>query len=265
MLFFVGLGLHDQRDISVKGLETVRRADRVYAEFYTSRLVGASMQDLEDIYGKKVNVLSRNEVEVNPSWLEEARDKDVVFLVGGDPMISTTHLDLRLRAIGMGIKTKVVHSSSIVTAVSGLTGLQNYRFGRSATIPFAYISRGNRIVSETPYIVLKDNLERNLHTMLFLDIQEPKYMTVNEGVELLLESAEKAGDRGLKDQSGIGVARAGSEDPIIKADLLRNLKDYDFGGPLHILVVPANLHFMEVRALVLLADLPHEIADCMGF
>ncbi|MDD1758295.1 MAG: diphthine synthase, partial [Methanotrichaceae archaeon] len=74
MLFFVGLGLHDQRDISVKGLETVRRADRVYAEFYTSRLVGASMQDLEGIYGKKVNVLSRNEVEVNPSWLEEARD-----------------------------------------------------------------------------------------------------------------------------------------------------------------------------------------------
>jgi diphthine synthase len=265
MLFFVGLGLHDQRDISVKGLETVRGADRVYAEFYTSRLMGASVEDLESIYGKKVNVLSRNEVETNPSWLEEARDKDIVFLVGGDPMISTTHLDLRLRAIGMGIKTKVVHSSSIVTAVSGLTGLQNYRFGRSATIPFAYISRGRRIVPETPYMVLKDNLERNLHTMLFLDIQEPKYMTINEGVELLLELAEKADDRGLKDQFGIGVARAGSEYPTIKADLLRNLKNYDFGGPLHILVVPANLHFMESKALVLLADLPHEIADCTEF
>jgi diphthine synthase len=261
MLFFVGLGLYNLNDISVRGLETVRRADRVYAEFYTSRLMGASVQDLEGIYDKKINVLSRNEVEVNPSWLEEARDKNVVFLVGGDPMISTTHLDLRLRAIEMGITTKVVHASSIVTAISGLTGLQNYRFGRSATIPFAYISRGCRIVTETPYTVLKDNLERNLHTMLFLDIQEPKYMTINEGAELLLEAAEKAVDIDLENRLGIGVARAGSEDPTIKADILRNLKNYDFGGALHILVIPANLHFMEAKALVLLADLRYEIAD----
>jgi len=255
MLFFVGLGLHDQRDISVKGLETVYRADCVYAEFYTSRLMGASVHDLENIYGKKVNVISRDEVEANPSWLEVARDKDIVFLVGGDPMISTTHLDLRLRAIEMGIKTKIIHSSSIVTAIPGLTGLQNYRFGRSATIPFAYTSRGSRIISETPYTVLKDNLDRNLHTMFFLDIQEPKYMTINEGVELLLESAENVDDMVLKDHIGIGVARAGSEDPTIKADLLSKLNEYDFGDPLHILVIPANLHFMEEKALAVLADL----------
>ncbi|HPE50102.1 MAG TPA: diphthine synthase, partial [Methanothrix soehngenii] len=43
---------------------------------------------------------------MDPSWLEEGRNKDIVFLSGGDAMVSTTHLDLRLRAIKMGIETR---------------------------------------------------------------------------------------------------------------------------------------------------------------
>ncbi len=181
---------------------------------------------------------------------------DVAFLVGGDPMVSTTHLDLRLRALEMGIETKVIHSSSIVTAVSGLTGLQNYRFGRSTTIPFPYVSRGKRIVPQTPYTVLKENLERNLHTMLFLDIQKERFMTVNEGALLLMEMQEESGEKRLEGRLGIGIARAGSEDATVKADLLSRLVLHDFGGPLHILVVPASLHFMEAKALVALAGAP---------
>lgn len=276
MLFFIGLGLYDEKDISIKGLEAIRNADVVYAEFYTSRLMGASLERLESFYGKKVRVLSRPEVEVDPYWLKEARDSNVAFLVGGDPMVSTTHLDLRLRALKMGISTRVIHSSSIVTAVSGLTGLQNYRFGRSTTIPFPYISRGKRIIPETPYTVLKENLERNLHTMLFLDIQntgiqsakiqnvetqipDERYMTVNEGTQLLIEMGERAGDNFLSNRLGVGLARAGSEDATVKADHLFRLREYDFGGPLHILIVPANLHFMEAKALVALADAPPDI------
>jgi diphthine synthase len=261
MLFFVGLGLYDEKDISLKGLEAVRAAETVYAEFYTSRLMGTSLEKLQNLYGKRVHLLSRPEVEVDPAWLKEARDKDVAFLVGGDPMVSTTHLDLRLRALEMGIQTKVIHSSSIVTAVSGLTGLQNYRFGRSTTVPFPYLARGKRIVPETPYLVLKENLARNLHTMLFLDIQNERYMTVNEGSELLLEMGANSGERVLSGLLGIGIARAGSEDAAVKADLLCRLKDHDFGGPLHIMVVPAKLHFMEAKALVALAKAPAEIVE----
>jgi diphthine synthase len=256
MLIFIGLGLYDELDISVRGLETVRAADIVYAEFYTSRLMGATKEKLESLYGKEIHLLSRAEVEVDPAWLEEARKFDVAFLVGGDPMVSTTHLDLRLRAVELGIETKVIHSSSIVTAVSGLTGLQNYRFGRSTTIPFPYISRGKRIVPETPYMVLKENLGRNLHTMLFLDIQNERYMTVNEGAKLLLEMQAITGEKVLNGALGIGIARAGSNEATLKADLLTSLVDYDFGGPLHIMVVPANLHFMEAKALVALARAP---------
>lgn len=39
MLYLIGLGLADETDITVKGLEVVRRADRVYLEAYTSILL----------------------------------------------------------------------------------------------------------------------------------------------------------------------------------------------------------------------------------
>jgi diphthine synthase len=266
MLTFVGLGLYDAQDVSVKGREAVLKADKVYAEFYTSRLMGASTKDLERFYGNKIHLLTREDVEVDPSWLNEAKELDLVLLVGGDPMVSTTHLDLRLRAIELGIETKVIHSSSIVTAVLGITGLQNYRFGRSTTIPFDYAVRGKRIVPQTPYLVLKENLQRNLHTMLFLDIQDERYMTVNQGVDLLLEMEQNAddgikGDGILQAALGVGIARAGSGDATVKADFLKNLKNYDFGGPLHILVVPGKLHFMEAKGLQALAGAPPEIVQ----
>ncbi|MEM4293618.1 MAG: diphthine synthase, partial [Thermoplasmata archaeon] len=63
MLTFVGLGLYDELDISLRGLEAVKTADVVFAEFYTSVLVGTTIEKLEQLYGKKVNLLSREEIE----------------------------------------------------------------------------------------------------------------------------------------------------------------------------------------------------------
>jgi Diphthamide biosynthesis methyltransferase len=39
MLHLVGLGLADETDITVRGLEIVKRAERVYLEAYTSILL----------------------------------------------------------------------------------------------------------------------------------------------------------------------------------------------------------------------------------
>lgn len=39
MLYLVGLGLGDETDITVKGLEIVRKSSRVYLEAYTSILL----------------------------------------------------------------------------------------------------------------------------------------------------------------------------------------------------------------------------------
>jgi len=42
MLTFVGLGLYDERSITVAGQQALRAADRVFAEFYNSKLVGTT-------------------------------------------------------------------------------------------------------------------------------------------------------------------------------------------------------------------------------
>lgn len=39
MLNIIGLGLADEKDISVKGLEIVKKAERVYLEAYTAVLL----------------------------------------------------------------------------------------------------------------------------------------------------------------------------------------------------------------------------------
>lgn len=39
MFYAIGLGLADEKDISVKGLEIVKRAERVYLEAYTAILL----------------------------------------------------------------------------------------------------------------------------------------------------------------------------------------------------------------------------------
>ncbi|AFD00820.1 diphthine synthase [Methanocella conradii HZ254] len=254
MLTFIGLGLWDEKDISLKGLEAIKKADVAYAEFYTSRLMGATLEKLEALYGKPIKVLDREDVEQHPedSILKDAVDKDVVFLTGGDAMVATTHVDLRLRAQKMGIQTAVIHGASIASAVCGVTGLQNYRFGKSATIAFPYRS----IVSETPYDTIKMNKANGLHTLLFLDIDKAQgYMTINKGIELLLLVEERRKEGVLRDALGVGVARAGSPEPCVKAARLDSLKSYDFGGPLHILVIPAELHFLEEEALEALAGL----------
>jgi diphthine synthase len=263
MLTFIGLGLFDEYDISLKGLDAVRKADIVYAEFYTSCLMGTSLDKMEKLYGKRVCLLSREDVEIQPDWLIEAKEKSIAFLTGGDTMVSTTHVDLRLRAEKLGIETHLIHGASIASAVSGLTGLQNYRFGKSASIPYPYRSnRGTRVISETPYDIIKQNIGVGLHTLVFLDIDKEKgYMTVNTALELLLEVEEKRGEGLINRAAAVGIARAGSVKPVVKADYVEKLKLFDFGKPLHILVIPGKLHFLEAEALVKLAGGPMEFME----
>ena len=260
MLTFVGLGLYDEKDITLKGLEAVRTADKVYAEFYTSPLGGRTVEKMQRVYGRRISVLERSDLEENAEAaesggiLELAKRKNVVLLCGGDSMVATTHVDLRLRAIDREIKTRLIHAPSILSAVAGLCGLQNYKFGKSATVSPPYPHGCGGVISEVPYDTLKTNKERGLHTLLFLDIS----MSVKEALGLLETVEERRRGTVLKNKKSIivGIARAGSEEPVVKADYLEGLKSYDFGELPHVLVVPGELHFLEKEALVKIANFP---------
>jgi diphthine synthase len=39
MLYLVGLGLADEKDVTVRGLEIIKKAERVYLESYTAVLL----------------------------------------------------------------------------------------------------------------------------------------------------------------------------------------------------------------------------------
>lgn len=259
-LSFIGLGLYDEKDISVKGLEEIKKCDKVFAEFYTSELFGTNLEKIKKMIGKDFEVLTREEVEEGDKILDCAKKHRVAFLVPGDPMVATTHVDLRLRAIKAGIKTRIIHGSSIYTAVAGLLGLQHYKFGRTTTIP--YPEKDYFPIS--PYEVIRENRKNGLHTLVLLDIQADKnrYMTANEGLKILLKMEEKVGGKIVTDSAlACVVARAGSDRPVVRADEIRELIKIDFGPPLHSIVIPGKLHFMEVEALQLLARLPAHIGE----
>ena len=251
MLTFIGLGLCDEYDVSVRGLEAIRAADAVFLEVYTSVLTGTTIPRLEEYYGKKITPLYREDVELYPEPVLDAAAKgDAVFLTAGDSMVATTHADIRIRAAERGIQTRIIHGASITTAVCGLCGLQNYRFGKSVSVPFPY----GKWFPMTPIEVISANLAQNLHTLVFLDIQKDKerYMSISEAVDLLEEQASRAGTR---IPLYVGIARAGSASPVVHAGDAEEMRRFAFGAPLHIMVVPGELHDIEREYLVRFAGL----------
>jgi diphthine synthase len=249
VLTFIGLGLYDKDDVSEKGLACIRNADHIFLENYTSRLMGTSFEELGNHYGKPVHLLGRDDVEQHPAEiLSKAEHENVVFLCAGDPMVSTTHADLRMRAGSRGIKTSIIHAASISSAVCGLSGLQNYRFGKSCSLPFPQ----KNWFPTTSIDVISQNLSLRLHTLVYLDIQHERYMTIPEAVALLEKIGE---DKAITIPLYVGIARAGSDNPLVRAGSAEALQSVNFGPPLHILIVPAELHEMERSYLEMFAGL----------
>lgn len=250
MLTFIGLGLYDVTDISLKGLALVREADAVFLETYTSRMMGSTLQEMEALFHTSIEPVDRECIEQHPGViLDAAAEGQAVLLTGGDPMVSTTHADLRIRAARRGIGTRIVHGSSIVTAVCGLSGLQNYRFGKSCSLPFP--ARG--WFPTAPFATVSANLRADLHTLIFLDIQDGRCMTVGEGIAILEEMAARS--NASPPERYVGIGRAGSKDPCVVAGGSTRLRSVDFGPPLHVLIVPATLHPVEEEYLELFAGL----------
>ncbi|KAI0984547.1 hypothetical protein GJ496_007782 [Pomphorhynchus laevis] len=265
MLFLIGIGLCNPSDITVRGLEIVRKCEFVYLEIYTS--LSASKSDLEIFYGVTIISADRQMIEEQADEiLQNAKDNDVAILVIGDPLSATTHIDLIIRARQMGIKTDVVHNASIFNAIA-ITGLQLYRFGETVSIPFSHELGENRTVSFVEKIV--ENKKRKLHTLCLLDIRvnevdwailardykkvtgPPRFMTIKEAIELIIEASKLTNNEDvLNEQSlAVGVARLGASNQYIGFQRLSHLRAVDFGSPLHSLVILGDLHHMEKEYL----------------
>ncbi len=163
-------------------------------------------------------------------------------------MIATTHQELRVRAIGEGIATRIIHGSSILSSIPGELGLHAYSFGRCVTMT-------REPIQYTAYETIFQNLLRGLHTMILLEWDEMSnfFMAPAEAVESL-ESAERDLKYGIINEKTLllGASRIGMDQTKISACSFLDAPTSDFGEPPISLVIPGRLHFTEQEALAAL-------------
>ncbi len=245
-LVFVGLGLWDERDITLRGYDEARSAQVLFAEFYTSRLLGTNKERMERLLGKPITILTREQVEDGRLILAACRSAVVALLVPGDPMTATTHVDLLRRVQAEGVPTRVINGPSIFTAAPGLLGLQIYKFGRTTTLPFTTTS----FHPTSPLEAIAANLGLGLHTLVLLDLQEGEYLSAENGLRYLLEIQATLPQRVLGEGDlACVLSRVGSPDPLINVGTIGELIRLNLGGPLQCMVIPGKLHFQEEEAL----------------
>lgn len=240
MLYLVGLGLWDEKDLSLKGMGACVRADKVYAEFYTANW-GGSVNNLEKIIGKKITTIKRSDMEEkSDKLLKEAKDKDVVILVPGDPLVATTHIHMMIDARKKKIPIQVIHSSSVYTAIAEC-GLGIYGFGRTSTI----VKPQKDYEPSSFYDAIGNNKKNGLHTLLLLDID----ISVKEGLEILtkIESSEKK-KLVLTDTEIIAASKLGSDKQNIVFGKVKDLMKKRMDSPA-IIIIPGNIHFLEKEFL----------------
>ena len=259
VLYLIGLGLCNEKDITIRGAEYIKQSDYIYMEYYTS-ILGIESAKLEEYYGKKIILADREMIEIgfDKEILEKAKSSKVSLLVVGDPFSATTHIDLYLRCIHEGVKVEVVNNASILNSI-GITGLSLYRFGETVSIPF--FTEKWRPYSF--YDKICRNYKNDLHTLILLDIkvkeiseenlakgkkiyEPPRFMTVNQALEELLEASKNSENvqenKRLINEENLcyGVARIGSESQIVKAGKIKDIIKFDFGKPLHSVVLCAK-------------------------
>ncbi len=242
MLTLVGLGLWDEKDLTLRGIEVAKTADKVYIELYTN--IWHGKDDLEKIIDRKIEELKREDLEQNLfKIIDESKNRKIVIFVPGDPLVATTHSVLIEEAKKAGIETKVIHNASIISAV-GEIGLHIYKFGATATVPFREKTGGK--LPESVYDTIKMNKNNSLHTLLLLDIAKKRCMTANEAMKTLLAIEEEKMEGIFTNDTEIVVfARVGSDNQLIKFGKVGELKDIDFGEPPMVLIIPGNMHFTE--------------------
>ena len=228
MLRLVGLGL-DDGEVTQKGEKALKKAEKVYAEFYTNTET-VNLEELEDRLEVDIEKLSREQVEREDRIVESAEEQETTFLVSGDPLTATTHYDIKHRAEGRGIETDVVHAPSIITSVNE-TGLNLYKFGRVVTLP-----EEGKPSSIIEHIEKNDSI--GLHTLVLLDIN------YRAG-----EAAEKLLEMGLEEREAVVIERANDTDQEISVMQLDKVPNSELGETPHSIVLTGDKSHKEEEFL----------------
>jgi diphthine synthase len=246
MLYLIGLGLCDENDITLRSLKILKECEKVYFESYTNLWFG-DLKKLGKLIGKKIKRLKRKDLEENfDQILEEASKKSVAILVPGDPLVATTHSTLILEAWKRKIKTRIIHNSSIISAIAE-TGIHVYKIGSILTIPL-------KEKVELPisiYQKIKESKERGLHTLclLDLDLEKQRFLSVKKALEILLQLEKRFKEKVISEEEEVVIAsKLGCKDSKILFGKIEKFLNLKVKVPAAILIL-GKLHFMEKEFL----------------
>lgn len=232
-LILVGTGV--AFDLTISGIQALKDCDEAYMETYTNPVEGSRVKELEGRMGKEIVRLQRSEVE-GPFLVEKAKSAAVCLLSSGDPLTATTHVSLVMEARQKGIEVRVIHNSSIYSAAPGRSGLQMYRFGKTASL----VNPRPNYKPTSSLEVIHKNLGMDMHTLVLLDT-EPQPMEAKVALEML---------SGF--DAAVVLSRVGCGDEKIAYGKIEELKEKDLGRPPFSVIIPASLHPMEKEFLEML-------------
>jgi diphthine synthase len=250
MLWFVGTGIDGYRGLTIAALEVLRKCEIVYIERFTSALSEEDIKGLNSLLERHTEPVQRWFVEDGRDIIEAARTKDVALVTYGDPLIATTHSELRSRAARNSVKTAVLHSASGIAAIIGESGLHVYKFGRIVTMMSEFHS------AITVYNTIFQNLLAGNHTLILTEYshndesKEPFFLDPSSVFKMLLDAEQAHKHDIFSDETFAVVAsRLGMQDQKITSGKVKSLMKLEFGIGPHSVIVTGALHFTETQAL----------------
>jgi len=248
-LTLVGLGL-DPKGLPTAAIQSIKAASKAYIERYTAPVDDHWVRQVEDQVGRPITEIRRTDLEEGSVLIKEAKVDNIVLLSPGDPLIATTHTDLKIRARRAGIEVKVIHAPSVVTAVVGELGLHIYNIGRVVTATPGPM--------QTLYHTVHANLRSGLHTLILVS-----ELSFRRLIEVLEEAERENGEGVFHEQTFLLVAsNVGRDTQVLAGGDLGRLREKELPDGPFTVVVTGRLHFSEVEALTTILGLSEaEIRD----
>ncbi len=247
MLFLIGLGL-SKDDITISALDACRYCHELYLDRHTSRTDSTVTDYISSSTGKRIAELTRQDMEEGAKELVAlASVKEIAILCSGDPLMATTHKILLIEAARQNVKTKVIHSNSIITTAMGESGLDFYRFGKVCTVP----RWGQNYKPVSFYETIHGNLTNDAHTIILLDYDSKAESTigVNEAIATL-EEAEQSYKKGIiRDDAYIMVLHnISARDSSLIYTRIKDIKGMDVKG-MNVLIIHSGLSDIEKETI----------------
>lgn len=232
MLYIIGLGLNE-KGISIEGKEILKKCKKIYLEDYTVEFP-YKIKKLENVIGKKINILDREYVESDKLILE-AKKYDIALLVYGSPLSATTHITLIEECMEKKIKYKIIYAGSVLDAIAE-SGLQLYKFGKIASMPLWK----NNFKPESFLDLVKENQSIGAHSLILIDIR----LNFNDALNQLSESSK---NKNINIDKILVCSQLGLKNKFIYGKI-NELSNKKIKTPF-CFIIPGKMHFLEEKMI----------------